>query len=216
MPSSKNPKKWLLKKLKAPVSRLRNKKNTPNISVSASAPDLQMGFQQGNSFAVNNDPRPSDIGLPDQNPSGADTPVATEDTQIQNQNQAQTLASMAEPWNVQQQDQDQNMETSSEAVSADETSAEMKPPGKGKTAFQLTAKSLGILKEFSDFIPVPGIGAGIGSVKKCIEVYLQVTDNDKQIIKLAQELKIKLQAVEKHSAQAGDSEMKKHFDTLKR
>ncbi|KAK7447363.1 hypothetical protein VKT23_014073 [Stygiomarasmius scandens] len=216
MPSSKNPKEWLLKKLKAPVSRLRNKKNTPNISVSASAPDLQMSPQQGSSFAVNDDPRPSDIGLPDQTPSGPDTPVVPDDTHIQNQNQAQTSASMAEPPNVQQQDQDQNMETGSEVVSADETSAEKKPSGQGKTAFQLTAKSLGILKEFSDFIPVPGIGAAIGSVKKCIEVYLQITDNDEQIIKLAQELKIKLQTVEKHSAQAGDSEMKKHFDALKR
>ncbi|KAK7447362.1 hypothetical protein VKT23_014072 [Stygiomarasmius scandens] len=73
MPSSKNLKDWLPKKLKAPFSRLRSKKNTPNISVSTSAPDLQMGLQQGSSFAVNDDLRPSGTGLPDQNPSGADT-----------------------------------------------------------------------------------------------------------------------------------------------
>ncbi|KAK7458795.1 hypothetical protein VKT23_009801 [Stygiomarasmius scandens] len=214
MPSSKNIKDWLLKKLKAPFSRLRNKKNTPNISISASVPNLQMGLQQDSTFAVNDNPRPSDTELPGQNPSGAETPVVPDDTQVQNQSQAQTFASMVDPHNVQQQDQD--MGTGSEAINADETLAEKKPSGKGKTAFQLTAKSLGILKEFSDFIPVPGIGAAIGSVKKCIEVYLQVTDNDEQVLKLTQELKIKLQAVEKHSAQAGDSEMKKHFDTLKR
>ncbi|KAK7433915.1 hypothetical protein VKT23_020489 [Stygiomarasmius scandens] len=167
MPSSDNIKDRLLKKLKAPFSRLKSKKNTPNILVSASAPDL-LGLPQS---TVNN-PRPSDIELYDQNPSGAETPVAPEDTQVQNQNQAQTSASMAEPPNVQQQDQNQNMETGSEAVNADETPAEKEPSGKGKTAFQLTAKSLGILKEFSDFIPVPGIGAAIGSIKKCIEVYL--------------------------------------------
>ena len=43
-----------------------------------------------------------------------------------------------------------------------------------------------------------------------------MTENDEQVIKLAQELKTKLQAVEKHSAQAGDSEMKEHFEILKR
>jgi len=47
-------------------------------------------------------------------------------------------------------------------------------------------------------------------------LFQQVTDNDEQVIKLARDLKIKLQAVEKHSAQAGNHEMKEHFETLRR
>ena len=46
--------------------------------------------------------------------------------------------------------------------------------------------------------------------------FQQATNNDEQVIKLAQELKTKLKVVEKHSAQAGDSEMEEHFNTLKR
>jgi len=136
------------KKLRAPFSRLKNKLNHQNIALAASAPDLQTGSP----LRVNLDNRraQSDIAPSEQDPADA--------------------GGLQGGGELVQQD---TGDTSTVPVDAKKHSSAMsKSTGKKEATLQWADKGLGLVKELSSFIPVPGIGTVIGAVSKCIEAYL--------------------------------------------
>ncbi|KAK7441572.1 hypothetical protein VKT23_016565 [Stygiomarasmius scandens] len=166
MPSS-GTKDWF-KKLKAPFSRSKNKKNTPNIAITASAsvPDFQQANLQLGSSSIG---RHLDVGSSlEQVPSAVAGTVV--DTQVQDQTQTQSSVPIANVLNTSQIEHGQG---TSSAVNVKVTSStEPSSSGKKETVLKLTDNSLTFLKEFAEFIPVPGIGAALGAVSKCIQTYL--------------------------------------------
>ncbi|KAK7435418.1 hypothetical protein VKT23_019680 [Stygiomarasmius scandens] len=194
--------------LHTPISRMKNKKDKANIATTTSLSDFSMNpaLEVG---SVDTRPHSAIGQFTGQGSADMESPEGDLRDQTHGQNQFATSTSI--------QIQQDTEGTSSEPVNTQKNSALPKSSGKVETALQWTNKGLGLVKELSEFIPVPGIGTAIGAVSKCIQVYLQASENKEQVVKLTEELVEGLKAIQKYGSSSGGlSEIDTSIENLKR
>ncbi|KIK59120.1 hypothetical protein GYMLUDRAFT_245551 [Collybiopsis luxurians FD-317 M1] len=85
-----------------------------------------------------------------------------------------------------------------------------------QTAGAVAETGLKILQELSKAIPVagPGLGAALGVVSECIEIYHQVAQNKESFKELTEELSARVAEVKEYMEQSGPTEMEGIYQSL--
>ncbi|KAK7439205.1 hypothetical protein VKT23_017695 [Stygiomarasmius scandens] len=230
MPSDTNlpgigKKSWLSrlkKKLSSPFSRLKHRKNVPNVAVGAFHSDPNLSGHQyrqgsenlsGSSVALD----PLHLGQPqteNQGESGTGSAVGQEpstgdfETSAVGQDPIQGPGGIAgtEPASTQPSGESQNPDMSDSKK--DKATSYVKLTG------TILEKGLLTLKEFAGFIPVPALEPAIKAVCGCIEHYHKISDNKEKLERLTTNLVYRMKALERRSKQDISPEMNGHFQNL--
>ncbi|KAK7445760.1 hypothetical protein VKT23_014756 [Stygiomarasmius scandens] len=179
-PPTNKPKKNWVKKMLAPFSGRKHKKNSANIAAGASQPNLMMGGGGGllgesrSSFSGG-----SATSKPTQTLQGQMTgqvPTPGQGAQIFGSPEvaAATVSSLGYTAIIAQPHiADQVLGQTVEVQASDAAENQVMQPDYDYNYFRLTGavleKSVYTLKNFSKLIPVPGLGPAVGAVCECIE-----------------------------------------------
>ncbi|KAK7445743.1 hypothetical protein VKT23_014738 [Stygiomarasmius scandens] len=222
-PPTNKPKKNWVKKMLAPFSGRKHRKNSANIAAGASQPNLMMvggllGESRVSSSSVSTASEPTQVlqgqmvgqvptqGQSTQHSVGPDVTAAEVSASgpmevIGTSTQAQTTGQLLE-------------QTTNVQAPATEDQV-MKPDyNYFKLAGAVLEKSVYTLKNFSELIPVPGLGPAVNAVCACIEHFHKISENKEKLEELTSELASKSQALQKHWSQNMSPDMDEEYRKL--
>ncbi|KAK7445777.1 hypothetical protein VKT23_014773 [Stygiomarasmius scandens] len=226
MSGTNKPQKNWVKKMLAPFSGRKHKKNSANIAAGASQPNLMIGGRgfpaesRASSSGVSTTsepiqvPRDQMIGQVQTQDQGiliAGSPDIAAATTVSALGYTAVIGVPAQP-RIAGQASGQTVEAQASAAAEDQV---MQPD---YNYFKLTGavleKSVYTLKNFSELIPVPGLGPAVNAVCACIEHYHKVSKNKKKLEEFVDVLAVKSMSLEKEMKRDNSYQLNSHFEVL--
>ncbi|KAK7445758.1 hypothetical protein VKT23_014754 [Stygiomarasmius scandens] len=224
-PPTNKPKQSWVKKMIAPFSGRKHRKNSANIAAGASQPNLMMGGEGGllgesraSSSGISTASEPTQVlqgQMTDQVPTqgqSAQHSVGPDVTAAE----VSALGPMAVIGSSTQAQTTSQLLEQTTNVQAPATEVQVMEPDYNyfKLAGTVLEKSVYTLKNFSELIPVPGLGPAVNAVCACIEHFHKISDNKEKLEELTSELASKSQALQKHWSQNMSPEMDEEYRKL--
>ncbi|KAK7445764.1 hypothetical protein VKT23_014760 [Stygiomarasmius scandens] len=222
-PPTNKPKKNWVKKLIAPFSGRKHKKNSANIAAGASQPNLMIGGDAGllgesraSSSGVSTTSEPTQVlqgqmtgqvptqGQSAQHSVGLDVTAAEVSalgpmTVIGPSTQVQTTGQLLE-----------------QTTSVQAPAMENHQPDYNyfKLAGAVLENSVYALKKFSKLVPVPALEPAMDAFCACIEQYHKVSNNKRKLEEFVNHLALRSLSLEEEMKKVNSSQLNNHFEVL--